>query len=298
MTHTNPGLALACVRSLRSTIERDRLVVVVNRPDLSDSAELNELRKVATIVLPELPSGYGANVNLGVSTLPANVDRVLISNDDVVFASNALETLGSVFEDFQGAAIVGPLITDACGVPTSTCYAFPSLLSELADHLVLPRRVAAWLPRHGVAAPPGVRQFDWVLGAALMIRRSAFDAVGGFDPRYILYSEETDLCRRLANLGWLTLACGDTSAVHVGGASTGGSGIWRIGAESRSLYITSHWTRQNRACLTLLRGLVDAWNLIYALAGLVLHPNAGRPKLGRVALHHRYIAVSWRWRRN
>ncbi len=44
--------------------------------------------------------------------------------------------------------------------------------------------------------------FDWTTGAALAIRREAFEAVGGFDERFFLFSEETDLCKRVQDAGW------------------------------------------------------------------------------------------------
>ena len=42
----------------------------------------------------------------------------------------------------------------------------------------------------------------WVVGAVMLIRRSAFDQVGGFDPRYHVYFEDVDLCVRLQQQGW------------------------------------------------------------------------------------------------
>src|SRR5262249_8984944 len=60
----------------------------------------------------------------------------------------------------------------------------------------------------------------WVHGAALAIRREAFEAVGGFDEAFFMYSEEVDLCYRLHTAGWQVHFAPVTTVVHVGGAST------------------------------------------------------------------------------
>ena len=44
--------------------------------------------------------------------------------------------------------------------------------------------------------------FDWTTGAVLAVRREAFEAVGGFDEDFFLFSEETDLCKRVQDVGW------------------------------------------------------------------------------------------------
>jgi N-acetylglucosaminyl-diphospho-decaprenol L-rhamnosyltransferase len=60
----------------------------------------------------------------------------------------------------------------------------------------------------------------WVLGAALAIRRSAFDSVGGFDESFFMYFEEVDLSYRLSQIGWQTHFAPQAVIAHVGGAST------------------------------------------------------------------------------
>ena len=60
----------------------------------------------------------------------------------------------------------------------------------------------------------------WVLGAALAIRRAAFDAVGGFDKSFFMYFEEVDLCYRFKQAGWQTHFVPEASVIHVGAAST------------------------------------------------------------------------------
>src|SRR5439155_522281 len=67
------------------------------------------------------------------------------------------------------------------------------------------------------------REVDWVSGAAMLIRRSAFEQVGGFDEAFWLYGEELDLGTRLRDAGWKVLATPALEVLHVGGVSTGHS---------------------------------------------------------------------------
>ena len=57
------------------------------------------------------------------------------------------------------------------------------------------------------------------MGAAMLVRRDAFDRVGGFDERYFLYWEDADLCRRLRGAGWSTRFVPGARVHQPGGAS-------------------------------------------------------------------------------
>jgi N-acetylglucosaminyl-diphospho-decaprenol L-rhamnosyltransferase len=69
-----------------------------------------------------------------------------------------------------------------------------------------------------------VRPGEFLQGAVLLLRRDAFEAVGGFDERFFMYGEDADLCERLSAAGWRLELCGDARFVHVGGGSSGGQG--------------------------------------------------------------------------
>ncbi len=58
-------------------------------------------------------------------------------------------------------------------------------------------------------------------GAAMLVRREAFEAIGGFDARYFCYFEDVDLCFRLRLAGWSVLQTPDAVVAHVGGGSAG-----------------------------------------------------------------------------
>jgi GT2 family glycosyltransferase len=61
---------------------------------------------------------------------------------------------------------------------------------------------------------------DWLVGAALLARREILEAVGGFDERFFMYSEELDLCRRIRLRGWRIVFCPDAEVLHHEGQSS------------------------------------------------------------------------------
>ena len=81
---------------------------------------------------------------------------------------------------------------------------------------------------------------EWVSGACMLVRRSAYEAIGGFDERFFLYCEDTDLCRRLWQAGHAVRFEPAAEVHHVGGASSGAGETQAIAARSRVLYARKH----------------------------------------------------------
>ena len=88
-----------------------------------------------------------------------------------------------------------------------------------------------------------VRQVDIVTGCLFMLRRSTWDELGGFLPKYFMYGEEFDMCLRAAKLGYKPMITPDAKIMHMGGASA------RLPedrllqqARSRASFIRDHWS--------------------------------------------------------
>jgi GT2 family glycosyltransferase len=198
-------LLRACLRSV--VAEAPAELVVADNGSTDGSVEMvrREFPAAVLVVSPENP-GYGAGANRAVGR--CTTDYVLLLNSDTTLAPGALDALRGYFDRHERAAIVGPRLVHPDGTLQESCFRFPRALRPLT------RAKAGSLP-HDRAGP-----VPWVLGAALGLRRTAFEAVGGFDETYHMYFEEVDLAYRLRKVGWETHFTPEARVVHVGGAST------------------------------------------------------------------------------
>ena len=131
-------------------------------------------------------------------------------NPDAVVAPDAALTLAAWLDEHPGVAVVGSLVLDPDGAIQGSARRFPGVSTFFGGRTAwmtrqFPRNA---LTRRNILTGPHVREpleVDWVSGASMMIRRAAFDAVGGMDERFFLYWEDADLCKRLRDAGLATV---------------------------------------------------------------------------------------------
>jgi N-acetylglucosaminyl-diphospho-decaprenol L-rhamnosyltransferase len=118
---------------------------------------------------------------------------------------------------------VGPRLHNLDGSDYPSARSMPSIGVAIGHGLL-----GMWWPNNRFttryrqldADPAQPRLVDWVSGAAIWLRRSALDDVGGWDERYFMYLEDTDLCWRLRRAGWEVAYEPSAVVMHVQGAST------------------------------------------------------------------------------
>ena len=186
--------------------------IVVDTQSQDGSAALVRRTFPAVEVLEQENRGYGAAANAGLERVRA--PHALVLNADTRPARGALAALAAYLEEHPRAAVAGPLVVDEDGRPEATARRFPTPLEVLLQESGL-RKL---LPK--ASAKRGPRSVDWVLGAAVAVRRDAVLAIGGFDETYFMYNEEVDLCLRLRQAGWEVHYAPVATVVHVGAAST------------------------------------------------------------------------------
>ncbi|MGW2091604.1 glycosyltransferase family 2 protein [Promicromonospora sukumoe] len=188
--------------------------VVVDNGSTDDTLALLRRRGDCTVV-ESVNDGYGAGMNRAVRHSPEAAD-VLVLNPDVELDAESVPRMLSVLRR-PGVGIVAPRTREADGSLSPTLRREPTLaragglsftgLPLLAERIEDPR---AYVTEHPV---------DWAVGAIWLVERECFDALGGFDETYFLYSEETDFALRARDRGWLSVYAPDAGGMHVGGGS-------------------------------------------------------------------------------
>ncbi len=203
-----------CLRALRRCREAGLCeVVVVDNASPDNTRELlRPHEEWARVIDAGSNLGFGRGCNRGLAE--ASTPYVVFVNPDAELEPEALRALIEFAEANPRAGIAAPAIIEPDGT------------LQHAGGLPTPASVvlASW-PGHAdrarVAVEPGSapRRVDWVCGALFLARTDLMRSLGGFDPRFFLYWEETDLWRRALAAGSEIWAVGTAVATHVGGAS-------------------------------------------------------------------------------
>jgi hypothetical protein len=162
-------------------------------------------------------------------------------NPDCLVAPGFLDPLLDELATHPRAAAVAPRVFNEDGSPQGNARGDPTMMTGLFGRSTLLSRLfpSARLARRNVRLPQGqaAESVDWVSGSCVIVRREAFDGIGGFDERYFLYWEDADLCRRLRNAGWSIRFRPDARVVHLGARSSRTVKPLAIRAFHRSAYL-------------------------------------------------------------
>jgi len=187
----------------------------------TDQAPQRAARRDGVRLLPTGGNlGYGRAANLGEAAVAG--DWVVLANPDVRWLPGAIDELLAAAERWPRAGAVGPLIHTPDGEVYPSARELPSLARGVGHALC-----GWWWPNNPWSrayrqerADPTERVAGWLSGSCLLVRRTAFESVGGFDPRYFMYFEDVDLGERLARAGWLNIYAPAARIVHAGSHST------------------------------------------------------------------------------
>jgi N-acetylglucosaminyl-diphospho-decaprenol L-rhamnosyltransferase len=245
------------------------LVVVVDNAPGGSSSIRDISEKYAAHYIPQSANlGYGAAMNVGLQSLPESVDWVLLTNPDVVLHPGCIEALRSTISADPTIAAVGPAIeTDGQTYPSAR--AVPSLRTGVGHALFANIWLDnPWSRAYRTSAELSTQRRDagWLSGACLMVRRSVFEAIGGFDESFFMYFEDVDLGFRIGKAGYRNVYEPAAVVTHSGAHSTS--------QDSRQM-ITAHHQSARR----FLAKKYAAWYLLPVRIGL----NVGLAIRSRVA---------------
>jgi N-acetylglucosaminyl-diphospho-decaprenol L-rhamnosyltransferase len=197
-------LLLACLESLRGVDAE--IVVLDNASEDGSAAAVREGFPGVRVIEQRHRAGFGANHNTVVRATSGRYVYVL--NEDTTSDDWSLERMVAHLDANPRVAALGPRLVYPDGTAQASAWRFPSPAVAVLGLVTLGR--AAIRQSGG----DSVRDVDWAMGAALLLRREALDEVGLFDESFFIYSEETDLCRRLRRAGWRTQYFPAATVVH------------------------------------------------------------------------------------
>lgn len=209
------------------------IVVADNHPE-GAGAVLTAAGDAVYLPLP-VNRGYGAGMNAAIRTLGPEIEWVLLSNPDVVVQADAIQILVEAGDADPTISSVGPAILTPEGDVYPSARSLPSLRNGIGHALF----ANSWpdnpwsraYRRDGLVARAEV---GWLSGACLLVRRTHFERIGGFDEEFFMYFEDVDLGRRLLAAGGRNVYEPAARVVHTGAHSTASDSAAMVDAHHRS----------------------------------------------------------------
>ncbi len=280
VSYNTSDLLRKCLKSIDAACRKEEMEVIVVDNDSSDDSAImveTEYPRVK-LIANEDNKGFAAANNQAFAV--ASGDYLVLINPDSVIENDALENAVGFMRENPGCGISGGLLLTEGGSPAPSARRFPNGMTKFFTISGL----ASLFPGRGIFSRHEFGGFDhrrplevdWVPGAFTVIRKEVLEETGGFDERFFLYYEETDLCLRAKARGWKVYFYPGARIRHVGGAS--GRKLADRKFDSKASQVTgfrmrSEWLyhRKNGGIPAVLAsaGVEFLWNLLRLGAGLV-----------------------------
>jgi GT2 family glycosyltransferase len=274
VTYRTRERTLACLQSIYQQTQETRFQVVVVDNDSQDGSTEAIARGFPDVTLLSLPAniGYARAINLAAQS--ARGDYLVLLNPDTEVLHGALDKLLAFARAHPGHGLyTGKTVRPSGELDPRSCWGAPSLWSLTCFGLGLStlfRSSPVFNPESlGRWRRDTVREVPVVTGCLCLVPRPVWDELGGFDPIYFVYGEDTDLSLRAARRGYRPLFTPDATIMHVGSASSARDiDKTMLLMQGKATFARRHWSGVRRtfalAMLAMgvgLRGIVAPGSL-------------------------------------
>jgi GT2 family glycosyltransferase len=234
LNYNTPKLVIDCVSSIQQHLKIAYEIIIVDNGSHSP-VEARDIKKFrhTRLIEQSINLGFGGGNNLGAQE--ATGEYLWILNSDTILVDNSVERLLTWMDERPDVGIASPLLylDYDCTEPQRDMYAnFQSFKTLVTRRNRTPYRAQA----------DGSALVDMVVGAAMIVRRSLYEQLGGFDEKIFMYLEDDDICRRARKAGFRTAVYTKAQLVHLQGKSIA------INAKRKMLYYQSqsyYWRKHH-----------------------------------------------------
>lgn len=269
VTHQGRDLALRALCAARDRAGSARTEwIVVDSGSTDGTPAAIEAAHPDTVVLRRANVGFAAANNVGMRV--ARGRYLLLLNPDMEIVSGTLGDLVAALDARPEVGVASVRVFLPDGELQPTIKRFPSPGRQLGEALFLARLPALAHLREeeqDLSTYLSEASADWLVGAFLLVRREAFEAAGGMDERFFMFSEETDWCFRIRAAHWEIRHLPLMAAIHHTGRSSRPD-LFAQNSFAKLLYARKHFGALRR---TAFRG---ALTTRHALRVVLLAPAA------------------------
>jgi len=234
VNYRSKGLVKTCIRGVqKSNLKMSYEVIVVDNASNDGCIKMlnEEFPSVRGIQASE-NRGLAAGNNIGLRESTGKY--LLIINPDIAVFEGMIEKLIAYIESHPQVAVAGPKLVNPDGTVQFSIYRFPTPITPLYRRTPLGhnswakralRRYLMFDKQRDINGP-----VDWILGACMLVSRTAYEKIGEMDERFFLYFEDVDWCRRFWAAGYEVHYVPDAELIHyhrrLSAESPGLSGIF------------------------------------------------------------------------
>ncbi len=211
VSYNSTETILNTIKPLYQLYKQGYLKVVVIDNHCNDGVQelLHAECKWVIVKAMEENLGFGYGCNAGFSLIHS--EYTLFLNPDATICGDSIQKLVTFLDEFPNIAMTGPAIKEGnqlqkAGYMPLPIFGKKSFINDFSE-------VREIKPNHKPF------RTTWLCGAVLMVRSDIFQNLGGFDDKFFMYYEETDLCMRMSNAGYELWTNGMAIAKHIGGVS-------------------------------------------------------------------------------
>jgi GT2 family glycosyltransferase len=289
LSYNTREILIRCLEAIAQyATEPDVKIVVVDNASTDGSPEmvLQEYHQVQ-LIASQNNLGFAGGNNLGVRESVGKY--ILLLNSDAFLTANALQALLLLAEAQPRAGVIGAQLRNADGSFQASHTPFPTLRQEFLILSGLGRLFfGPWYPSRGPEDKRGPQMVDYVEGASMLIRRQAYEDIGGLDESYFMYAEDVELCYAMQQKRWQVWYAPEAKIIHLGGGSSQHRRPQREADlyRSRTQFFRRHYGDfQTNLFKVMLYFFTSVKVIVHSVLRMVSRGRYGRPVLGLRHLH-------------